>query len=219
MKKSSERLILLLITCKPRNRVPSSFTMESDIFNKQPVFFSSPWPLPPQFLLHHHTSTTQNFPPIHAIRVPSLFLEKNGFFFLQFLWHWIRANVWCMLWVWCLLHIYTWKVLPPTGFYQSIKGHFLNFVSCLSTSLFKVLRVTLFLRTCFNKQTLGTKVTLKMLHACPSTLKWPKYHYTLPVIITIKLTYFLFHYNSNFNYLIKKVYCMYYKNKTLDFFL
>ncbi|WVY96295.1 hypothetical protein V8G54_028446, partial [Vigna mungo] len=63
--------------CKPRNRVPSSFTMQSDILNKQPVFFSSPWSLPPYLLLHHTSTTylaTQNFPPIHAVRVPSLFL-------------------------------------------------------------------------------------------------------------------------------------------------
>lgn len=40
-------------TCKSCNRVPSAFTMQSDILNEQSVFFSSPRTLPPSLFLHH----------------------------------------------------------------------------------------------------------------------------------------------------------------------
>ncbi|KAL5166976.1 hypothetical protein HKD37_18G051818 [Glycine soja] len=81
---------------KPSNRVPSAFTMQPDILNKQPVLFSSPRSLPP-YLLLYDTSThmaRHNFPPIHGIR-----LEEQ---------HSVRMQRW-QCW-WLALTWSTWKL-------------------------------------------------------------------------------------------------------------
>ncbi|KAL5142732.1 hypothetical protein HKD37_09G025860 [Glycine soja] len=87
---------LVFLTCKPSNRVPSAFTMQPDILNKQPVLFSSPRSLPP-YLLLYDTSThmaSHNFPPIHGIR-----LEEQ---------HSVRMQRW-QCW-WLALTWSTWKL-------------------------------------------------------------------------------------------------------------
>ena len=59
--------IYIYITCKPSNRVPSSFTMQPDILNKHSIFLSSPRTLPPAlFFYYTPTQMACHDTPIHV---------------------------------------------------------------------------------------------------------------------------------------------------------